>query len=218
MSVGTFDGLKGHNVRNIRKALAGAVFAKRWEEGDEPITQIYTAAGGLVLPAGYQSVGVTSKSAAAKFARDTGTSDVESWGYGEPTRRDITSDITTLQFTMQESKKLVFELYNGTDLTNVQPDTEQNIVMDKPTSPQTSFWRIFTLSKDGDGANAIYFLKWLPRCSITGVEDQELSEENELSYAVTVTGYNDPRVLTSVREVWGGPGLDTDAMGFTTGA
>lgn len=215
MSVQTFDQIKGHNTKLIRKALAGAVFAKRYAPEDEPITQIYTAADGLVIPAGYESVGVTSKSSAAKFARDTETAEVESWGYGDPTRQDLIKDVTSLQFTMQESKRQVFELYNSMDLAAVKADAEGNIIMDKPSTPQALDWRIFTLSRDGDGPNAIYFLKWLPNCRVTAVEDQELSDGAELAYTVTVTGFSDPELLTAVREVWGGPGLQITDMGFT---
>lgn len=217
MSVTTFDSIRGHNTKLIRKALAGVVFAKRYAAEDEPITQVYKKTTGLVIPAGYKSVGVTSKSAAAKFARDTETAEVESWGYGDPTRQDLTKDVTSLQFTMQESKRLSFELYNSVDLSGVKADANGNIVMDKPTTPQSLDWRIFTLSRDGDGPNAIYFLKWLPNCRVTGVEDQELSDGSELAYTVTVTGFTDPTELTAVREVWGGPGLDITGMGFTTG-
>ena len=130
MSVKTFDSVRTPNVKNIRKALAGAVFIKRWAEGDAPITKVYTTAGGLIIPAGYTDVGVLSKSSAAKFARETNTSDVESFGYAQPTRRDITSDVTTVQFTMQESKRQVFELHGGVDLSAVKADTDGNIVID----------------------------------------------------------------------------------------
>lgn len=215
MSVQSFDAIRDTNTRLIRKALAGVVFVKRYEESDPEIEQVYTSAGGLMIPAGYVDVGAISKSAAVRFARDTASSDVESWGFGEPTRRDITRDVTTMQFTMQESKKQVFELYNSVDLSGVSPDAEGNVVVDKPTRPQRMNWRAFSLSKDGDGTDAIYFLKWLPNAQVTAIEDQSWSEESEINYTVTLTGYEDPTLKTSVREIWGGPGLDPTAMGFS---
>ena len=217
MSVQTFDSVRTGNVKNIRKALAGAVFVKRWAAGDPAITKVYTTAGGLIIPTGYRDVGVLSKSSAAKLARDTNTSDVESWGYAQPSRRDITSDVTTVQFTMQESKRQVFELYGGVDLSAVKADTDGNIVIDKPNMPQSIDWRVFVLCKDGDGADAIYWLDWLPNAQVTGVEDVENSESAERAYTVTMTGYEDPAVRTAHRQVWGGPGIDAAAMGFTTG-
>lgn len=215
MSVQTFDGARTPNVKNIRKALAGAVFVKRWASGDAPITKVYTTAGGLIIPTGYKDVGVLSKSSAVKFARDTNTADVESWGYAQPTRRDITSDITTVQFTMQESKREVFELHGGVDLSGVTPDSDKNVIIDKPGRPQSLEWRVFVLCKDGDGAKAIYWLDWLPFAQVTGMEDVENSESAERAYTVTMTGYEDPAVRTAHRQVWGGPGIDLAAMGFT---
>lgn len=40
MSIQSFDGVRTPNVKNIRKALAGAVFVKRYADGDAPITQV----------------------------------------------------------------------------------------------------------------------------------------------------------------------------------
>lgn len=216
MSIPTFDSVRNPNVKNIRKALAGAVFVKRYDDADVPITKVYTTAGGLVIPTGYKDVGVLSKGSAVKLARETNTADVESWGYGAPTRRDITNDVTTIQFSMQESKRQVFELYNSVNLSAVVPDSDKNIIIDKPRSPQTQDWRVFVLCKDGDGPDAIYWLDWLPNCQVTGFEDQENSEATEKVYTVTVTGYEDPAVRTAHRQVWGGPGIDLAAMGFST--
>lgn len=214
MAVQTFDSVRDPNVKNIRKALAGAVFVKRYADADTPITKVWTVAGGLLVPAGYVDVGILSKGSAVKLARDTNTSDVESWGYTQPTRRDITSDVTTIQFSMQESKRTAMELHGGLDLSAVLPDADGNIVIDKPTRPQTLDWRVFVLSKDGDGADAIYWLDWLPNAQVTAMEDQEYSDANEKIYTVTMTGYEDPVVLTAHRTIWGGPGIDDVAMDF----
>lgn len=214
MSVASFDSVKDHNVLNIRKALAGALFVKRFEEDDTPITKVWSESAGLIVPADYVSVGVTAKGSPPQFGRDMQTSDVESWGHAEPTRSDVSRDVDTLQFTAQESKLIVFELYRGANYSSVTPDADGNIVLDKPSTTSTQFWRAFTLSKDGDGTDAIYWIDWLPRCSVTAVENQTLGEDTELQYTVTLTGYQDKAVSTSRRTIWGGPGLDAKDMGF----
>ena len=218
MPIETFDSVRSSNTKNIRKALAGAVFVKRYVDADPAIVKVWTTAGGLLIPAGYKDVGILSKSSAVKLARATNTADVESWGYAQPTRRDITTDVTTIQFTMQESKKVSLELHGGLDLSAVTPDADGNIVIDKPSRPQMLDWRVFVLSKDGDGADAIYWLDWLPNAQVTGMEDQEYSEANEKAYTVTMTGYEDPTLLTAHRQIWGGPGIDhttATGMGFS---
>lgn len=211
----TFDEVKTHDRRNIRKALEGSVFVKPYEAGDEEIVKIYAATGGLTIPAGYVDVGVLRKSDAVQWGREIDSNDVESWGYGEPTRRDITKRITTMKFTMQESKKAVLELYNDVDYTGVVADADGNVVLDEPSRSQGREWRAFTLAKDGDGADAIYFLRALPNCQVTSMEEQTWGEEEEISYGVTLTGYRDSEWGTTVREIWGGPGLDATALGFT---
>ena len=213
----TFDEVKQHDRRNIRKALGGSVFVKPWEEGDEEITSIWTGEpGGLVIPAGYQDVGLLRKSDAVQFSRDIDSSDVESWGNGEPTRRDITKRTTTMRFVMQESKRLTLELYNDTDYSGVTADTNGNVVLDDPALPRGREWRAFTLAKDGDGADAVYFMRALPNCQVTDMGELTWGEEDEIAYEVTLTGFNDPAWGTSVREIWGGPGLDAADLGFGT--
>lgn len=214
MSIPTFDTVRNHNKKNIRKALSGLVLVKHHEDDDTELEQIYTAAGGLLIPAGYTDVGILSKSSAVKQSRESGTEDVASWGYGQPTRRDITTDVSTLQFSMQESKRVVMELYNSTDLSGVTPDSDKNIVIDKPTRPQSIDWRVLVLSKDGDGADTIYWADWYPLANVTAFEDQENSEATEKLYTVTITGFEDPVFRTAHRQIWGGPGINPQAMGF----
>lgn len=214
MTVVTFDSIKDHNTKLIRKALEGSIFMKRWADDDLPITQVYKSATGLVIPVGYFDVGVIRKADASTWNRDTETSDVESWGYGDPTRRDIIKDTSTCQFTMQESKRHVLEVYNSTDLSGVQADADGNVIVDKPRIPQALRWRMFSLAKDGDGADAVYFLRAMPNCQVTAIAEQKWSEDEELAYQVTLTGFVDDEWGTAVREVWGGPGFDAVEAGY----
>lgn len=214
----TFDEVKQHNRRLIRKALEGSVFMKRWEEDDDPITQVYTEAAGLVIPDGYFDVGMIKKDDAIAWGRDTESQDTESWGYGEPTRRDLTRDVSTVQFTMQESKREVLEVYNGVDLSAVTADADGNVIIDKPRIPQAIRWRMFTLAKDGDGADAVYFLRSMANCQVSEIAEQSWSDSAELTYQTTLTGFFDEGWGTSVREIWGGPGFDAEDAGFQPAA
>ena len=214
MTVQSFDTVKNHNKLLIRKALEGSIFIKPYVEADAPITKIWIAAGGLIIPTGFVDVGLLNKKSAQKWARDTDSADTESVGYGEPARRDITKVISTADFSMQESKRQVLELYNGADYSGVTPDTDGNIVIDKPSRPQVRLWTLLSLSKDGDAADAIYFARIMPMCQVTKIGDQTLGEDEEVLYPVTMTGYRAPAYKTAVREIWGGPGIDRAAMGF----
>lgn len=209
----TFNDIKGHNPKNIRKILEMAIFVKRYDDADTEINSIWDGTG-LTLPAGYESVGLTTKSDGATWQRDQEVSDVTSHGYAEPTRRDILSDQTGLNFTAQEAKRTTLELDKGVDLSSVKPDANGNLVIDKPSRPQPLYWRVLAIGKDGDGPDAIYVVRWLPRAQVTENAEQNWSEESELTFPSTFSAYTDPEVGTAMREIWAGPGLDHVEMGF----
>lgn len=214
MAAKTFNEVKGHNKDLIRKALEMAIFVKPIEEDDEEITQIWTAAEGLIVPAGYMSVGRTTKDDGATWTRDQENSEVTSHGYAEPGRTDIVGDVSGLAFTMQESKRTAMEIYHGQDLSTVTTDSDGNFFFDKASRPVTKPWRVLGIGKDGDGPDAIYFARWLPDATVTENGEQAWTEGDEIKYPATFTGRTDEKVGTSLREIWGGPGLDHVAMGF----
>jgi hypothetical protein len=211
--VATFADSKQHDTSNIRKPLELAIFVKPWEESDDPITQIHDATG-LLVPAGYVGVGVTTKSDGASWSRDQEVAETESHGYATPTRRDITKDQRGLSFTMQESKRQSMELYHGLRLSSVTTDSDGNFYFDTPSRPEKLKWRALAIGKDGAGPDAIYMARWLPLAEIAEQQEQAWQEEQEIQYPAQFTAYLDDAVGTAFRELWGGPGLDHAAMGF----
>jgi hypothetical protein len=210
----TFTEAKGHNRDNIRKVLEMAIFVKPVADADTAITQIYTTALGLIIPAGYLPVGMVTKDDGATWSRDQESSDVTSFGYAEPVRRDVVSDVTGLAFTMQESKKTTMELFHGLDLSAITTDAQGNFYFDKASRPVNRKYRVLALGKDGDGPDAIYVARWLPNAQVTENGEQAWSEGDEVKYPATFTAYTDTTFGTSYREIWGGPGVDHAAMGF----
>ena len=210
----TFNEVKDQKSSNIRKILEMAIFVKPKEDTDTEITTVYTAADGLVIPAGYVSVGLTTKDDGASWTRDQEWSEVTSHGRSEPTRRDSVSDSTGLAFTMQESKRQTMELHHGLDLSAVTTDADGNFYFDKASRPVSRHYRVLALGKDGDGPDAIYVARWLPDAEVTENGEQAWSEGDEVRYPATLSGRTDDEFGTSLREIWGGPGLDHAAMGF----
>lgn len=214
MPVKTFNELKGHNKDNLRKALEMAIFVKPREDSDEEITKIWSPTEGLIIPTGYMSVGRTTKDDGATWSRDQENSEVTSHGYAEPGRTDIVGDVSGLAFTMQESKRTVMEIHHGLDLSNITTDADGNFYFDKASRPRTRPWSVLALGKDGDGPDAIYMARWLPDATVTENGEQAWTEGDEIKYPATFTARTDEAVGTSLREIWGGPGLDHVAMGF----
>lgn len=212
----TFNELNATNQALIRKGLQVAVFIKPYALGDAAITALAGPSGLLAIPTGYEGVGLLTKDQGLNWTREMETNDTTSAGVSGPTRRDITSDVDGLQFTMQESKKTVIEVYEGRSLDGVTSDANGNVAWDKPDRPDNPFYRILTLAKDGEGADAFYFGSWLPKVQITDRAEQGWNEENEKQYGVTVTSYVDAAVGTAKRDMWVIPTGYRAAMGFAS--
>jgi hypothetical protein len=201
----------------IRKALDAVVFAA-------PTTSLEVAAittgatGALVtLPAGYVSLGHHTEDDGINWTREVETADVRSHGSSEPTRRDITSDVTGLVVLAQETKLQTLEMFNNVDLSTVVPDaTTSEIAFNRTSQPATRYYRLLALAQDGAGDDTIYFARFCPRASISEYSDQAWSKGEEVRYPLTFTAFLDDDLGYSMREMWGGPGIAdlVDDMGF----
>src|SRR5690606_39198531 len=139
----------------------------------------------------------------------------------EPTRRDITQDVTTLQGFFQETNRMTIALYTNVDAASMTPDaTSGELVVDKPDRPATRHYRILTIGVDLADAGEIYVARFLPRASDDEKDDQAFqSGDDPLGWPVTMTAYKDAALGTSERYYFGGPGwaaLLAD-MGFEVG-
>lgn len=210
----TLDELQTWMDGNIRKGLTGSIFVKKWEAADPEITVLKGPSGLLALPPGYVDVGRITKDQGASWTSETETSDVTSLGSASPTRRDIISVTKGLSFTMQESKRAAFELHEGIDLSAVSPDANGNIAWDQPDRPASVDYRVLALFKDGEGANAVYFGKWLPRAQVSDMGEQTWNEESEIQYPVTLTAFVDDAAGTAVRTMWAASASRLTSMGF----
>ncbi|MFF7901171.1 phage tail protein [Streptomyces sp. NPDC007920] len=211
-----WETLKRHQNELIRKQLEGSTFIA-------PITSSAVSAltgpdkALLALPLGYNDLGWMSDDG-AQFSSDVSTSDVTSWGAVEPTRRDVTSDVTTLQVNLQETNKHTLGLYTGVDMSAVVPDpTSGEVAISKPDRPPLRFWRVLTIGVDMGDAGEIYTARFLPRASVNDKSDQSFNNgDDPTNYPVTLTGYLDSTLGYSERFFFGGPGWEAllTKMGF----
>lgn len=214
----SFTELKNGNDANIFKALDFALFAKPYDADNlDEIEQIWTESDGLLVPPDYDSIGYTTKTDTS-WTRDQNWVETESHGESEPTRRDNTRDVEGLSFTAQESNAVVLALFKDMHLDGITADADGNIRIKKGTRPAGRHWHILGIAKDGDGPDAIYVARWLPRAQVTEMGEQQWSEENELTYPMTITAKTDRTVGSSMVELWGGPGFDAEARGFSVSA
>jgi hypothetical protein len=152
------------------------------------------------------------------WSRETEMSEVTSHGSTEPTRRDITSDVTGLQMTAQETSKTVLEISHNIDLSGVTPAaTTGEIGYNRSIAPVTRYRRLISIGVDGAGADAFYIINILPRAMISEFGESTWSDEDELTYPMTWSATPDPILGYSFRQVLAGPGAKARlvSMGFS---
>lgn len=214
MSIAT---LAARQSKLIRKALDAVVFAAPTTAA--AVTAITTGAGAtlVTLPVEYSSLGHHTEDDGINWTREVDVADVRSHGSSEPTRRDITSDVTGLVVLAQETKLQTMEMFHNVDLSTVTPDaTTSEIGFNRTSQPATRYYRLLALAQDGAGADTIYFARFCPRASLTEFADQPWTKGDEVRWPLTFTAYVDDDLGYSMREMWGGPGIAAlvDDMGF----
>lgn len=219
---GSFDDIKAHNESLIRKMLELSIYLGPWPAAPD-ITTVSDATGtSLIIPDTYRPVGMVSKDEGVALTPSQDMSEVGAYGYGAAVRRDISNRSLELGFTMLETKRLAFELYQGVDLAGVEaPAGKQELKWDAPDRPDTKYWRALVIGRDGQGVRSIFNVEFLPKITLTDVETISWSEEDPLAYGVTLAADMDSAVGTSQRSFWAGPGLTPTmitAMGFKQAA
>lgn len=197
-----------NNPNNMWKALGGFIVSA-------PITAAVPAAftTGATAdlrqldPAIFTRLGLVTKGDGVTFGRDMNQEDEESWGYTENTRTDITQDVTSAQFTLQEVKRPVLEMYDFVDLSAVTPDpVTGEVAYNKPVFVAPQYRRLIFVGVDGAGTDRRYKIKIMPRGQVTGVDDESWGSTAATRFPFTITAKVDPVLGYAVRNVLAGPG------------
>lgn len=212
----SFEDVRGAQSHLIRKALGGFILIAPMSV---QMPEKFTGANGALIDlkaAGFTSLGWLTKGDGVNFSRETENQETESFGALEPTRVDFTKDVTSAAFRMQETNKAVLEVYYNTDLSDVKPDENGEFSFVNESQPDTIYRRMIYIAKDGNGPNAKYIIKGMPRAVLSEVQEQAWSPESELSYGLTVKATTDDELDYSVRHSFAGPGFKALAadMGF----
>lgn len=216
----TFEEVRGAQSHLILKALGGFIVVAPMSVA---MPEKFTDESGNLInlkTAGFKPLGWLTKGDGINFSRETESQETESYGALEPTRVDFTKDVTSAAFRMQETNKQVLEMYYNTDLSDVTVDASGEFSFTNDAQPSTIYRRMIYIAKDGNGANAKYIIKAMPRAVLSEVQEQGWTPESELSYGLTVKATTDDELDYSVRHAFAGPGIKAIAedMGFQTGA
>lgn len=217
-TVANYEALASRHDDLIRKALEGSVFFAPQAE-PLPTALTSTSSGALnALTANWVDVGWCDQKSGATWSAKTTTSDVQSWGVVEPTRRDIVSIDRTLKFQAQETNKTALALRLGVDPTTFSLDaTSKELQVASPLRPALIYWRALGIFQDGTGSDAIYIARLCPRVTVTDIGDEVWSPDNVATCEVTMTALTDPVAGYAMKYFFGGPGWITRAteMGFS---
>lgn len=208
-AVTTFEAEQAYNQpNNMFKALGGFIVSAPMSAViPAAFTAGATADLRLLDPAIWTRLGLMTKSDGVTFGRDMNQEDEESWGYTESTRTDITQDVTSAKFTLQEVKRATLEMYDFVDLSAVVPDpTTGEVSYNKPVFVAPQYRRLLYVAVDGVGTDRRYRIKVMPKGQVTGVDDEQWGQEAATRFPFTITAKVDPALGYAVRNVLAGPG------------
>lgn len=201
----TFDTLADFKDELVRKVLAGAALTAPMSTA-LPATLTSGATSALIDMSDFDSLGRISDAGLSASA-DTESSGVPGWGALEDVRTDIIRRTSTFGFTCIETRKTTLGLYYNQDLSGVTPDaTTGEVSFTEATKPDTRYCRMVLLGVDGEGDNAIYIARFLPRATISEISEQTWSTADPLAYQMTVTAKIDSTLGYAVKHLYGGPG------------
>lgn len=147
------------------------------------------------LPQGWQSVGEIDKTAGVELAPDSKTEGIE--GYGSPgTRRDfVTEETFTLDFTAQESRKVILDNFLDLDtFTNFSDGV--GVRAKKRRNARVRELAVLLVAFDGDPDNEIFLWYHYPRVTVTARSKQSWSETGALTYGFTMSAKFDTQLQT----------------------
>jgi hypothetical protein len=205
----------------IRKALQGSVFI-----GASTVSAITSLTGTdsllAALPVGMADLGYATPDG-VEFARAISTSETNSWGATDPTRRDVTKDAVTAHVVAQETKAATVGLYLGVDAAAAVPTLASGeVAIAKPLRPTDRSFRLLTLGVDANTSGEIYIGRYHPNAKVTDVGSQKYNADGEIVYDVTFTAFPDSTLGYSEKFFFGGLGwkalITAGNMGFATPA
>jgi hypothetical protein len=200
--------LAKNQPNNIFKALGGLIYVASTSVAIPAAFTSGSSADLLQLPAtDWHLLGLLTQKDGIAFSRSMKQDDETSWGYDEPTRSDISQDITSAMFVMQEVNRHTAELYDFIDLSAVVPDaTTGEVTWNKPQLTVPIYKRLIYIGVDGAGTDRRYRIKAMPKAQVTAVKDEVWNQTAATTFPVTVTAKVDPTLGYSVRNVLAGPG------------
>ncbi|MFD4357891.1 hypothetical protein ACFWPX_35485 [Nocardia sp. NPDC058518] len=188
------------------KPLDAAVFLAPWYT---PVPTAFTDASSVLqtLPTAYKSVGLIDKKTGIAFARGITASPIESYGELQPSRNDITSDISTIEFEPQQTNALTLALTTNANLDQARANAQSGeVFFAQPTAEQITYYSAIVIAKDGNDAAPVYVFKVMPKVAVSKYGGEQWTSANLMSQKVTLTAFKDDTAGYAVAHGFGGLG------------
>lgn len=202
----TLTALKAAQLGLLLKPLDAAVFVAPWLTA--PPAAFTNATSVLQpLPTGYTSVGVIDKKSGVSFARAITDAPIESYGYLQPTRDDITTDITTVEFEPQETTATTLSLTTGAALSSITANSSSGeVFLAQPIDEEITYYSMIVIGRDGSPSNPTYIFKVMPKVAITKYGGETWTPTTVKSQKLTATAFPDSTLGYAVAHGFGGTG------------
>lgn len=204
-----YQDLQKRKNQLIRKALQGSLFGGRYGTVAALSSLTGTDSSLNQLPTGYSDFGWMTTDG-LQFSRDVSSSDISSFGSVEPTRSDITSDIESLEVSLQETNIHTISLISGISEDQLVPDAASGeLKVAKPATPSADYWRLLAFGCDIVNGQELYVGRHLPRAKVTAYADSAIANgDDPLLWGATFQGMKDDALATPTAKIdfFGGPG------------
>ena len=217
---GDYTSLQNRKSQLIRKAKEGSVFVDEMSAAlIESITTGEDAQLALPESLAKRDLGWLTEDGVG-FSGDIQESTIASFGATEPTRREVTTDTTSIAVTAQETNIVNIGLYTGNDMAALVPDaTTGELIVTKPPRPRLQHFRVLELSVDEHEGQELYIARYLPRATLARNPEQAYtSGDTATTWGMTFTSTLDSEAGYSERYFFGGPGWKAllGEMGFSS--
>jgi hypothetical protein len=176
-----------------------------------PTTLEDPATGDLVaVPDDFRFVGNFEKKAGVGLNKDTSSTDIESYGLQEPSKKIMSKQVGSIEYVPQETNRLNLEVYNQVDYSTITPSAHGGVVLPGTKRPKFVPYRAILLGVDGDDGNEVHPYWLLPKVAVSKTDKQTLNDDGVLTYPVTLTWFRDKNFFGGVSYAQGfcGPGWE----------
>lgn len=206
MTATTLSALKAAETSLLLKPLDAVVFLAPWYTA-APASFTDSTAALQTLPTAFQSVGFIDKKSGIAFARTVTANPIDSYGELEPTRDDITDDVTTVEFEPQQTSLATLQITTNTNLSSVLANgSSGEVFFPQPIAPQIIYYSCIVIGKDGNDSAPIYMIKYMPKVAVTKYAGEQWIPTDLKTQKLTLTAFKDDTAGYAVAHGFGGLG------------